>query len=216
MAKYCSICTKLTEEKRNAINEALLKGSAISHVAKHFSVDYQQLYSHFNNCLKYTIHKVDSYDAMGLQLLRQLNELQKESFQVLAKTKKGTNPKLTLEAIRECRENIMAAFKLINPYADKVQIDISNNIASLSSNDLLEKLAEINTKLKSTGPTPIDGSIVPDSLQTTESLLLGSAHDSQLEEHLAEHGTTSVTPDTKPQSAPNSQLNPSRHKVSNP
>lgn len=183
MAKYCSICTKLSEETRDSVNVALLKGSAISHVAKHFNLDYQQTYSHFNNCLKYTIHKVDSYDAMGLQLLRQMNELQKESFQVLAKTKKGSNPKLTLDAIRECRENIMAAFKLINPYADKVQIDISNNIASLSSNDLLTKLAEINNKLKGTGPTPQDGSILPPALAATESLLLGpstSTNDSTL------------------------------------
>lgn len=125
MPRSCTICSN---ESREAMDQALVGGTALSEVAALFRVSDDALSRHKANHLPATLAKAHEVEeaASADNLLSRLRELNRETAAILkeARTKGSKDNELALKAIARVEKQIELEGRLLGELYDRPQVNL--------------------------------------------------------------------------------------------
>jgi hypothetical protein len=123
MPRRCAICSHADKE---AIDEALVGGTALSALAALYRVSDDSLGRHKANHLPTTLAKAQEAEevAQADDLLDQVRDLQERALAILDKADEAGELRTALSAIREARGNLELLAKLLGELDDRPQLNI--------------------------------------------------------------------------------------------
>ena len=119
-------CTTCTHPDREAIDEALVSGSALSALSAKYRVSEDALGRHKANHLpaKLVMAQAAEEVAQADTLLGQVRSLQQRALDILDKAEEAGELRTALGAIREARGNLELLAKLLGELDDRPQINV--------------------------------------------------------------------------------------------
>ncbi len=157
MARTCSICT---HKKRQAIDRALVAGTAFRDIAGRFNVSRSALHRHKNNHIPAALTKAKEAEevAQADDLLAEVVELQNRAVSILDRAENAGQLQTALNGIREARRCLKLLAQLQGELYERKEVNLraehrtANNdiarrviadpVANELAHELLARIAE--------------------------------------------------------------------------
>lgn len=123
MSRVCTICY---HPERSAIEAAIVAGDSYRHIASQYNVGYKSVERHISD--KHVAQEVRQAqeakeEARGLDVVKQLQDINKISREILGDARKSEEPELALKAIDRIAKQLELQAKLLGDI-DKPQVNV--------------------------------------------------------------------------------------------